>query len=90
VSKHLKTKLLAGTSSPHDERDATIFQHASIAIATTDWEGRFEQCNPAYCDLLGYSMQELLAVNFAALVHPDDRAVNMRELERLKSGELGN
>jgi PAS domain S-box-containing protein len=71
-----------------EERYEKIFQNASIGIAITDWDGRFEQCNPAYCQLLGYTAQELLTLNFAALIHPDDREGNLREIARLKSGEL--
>jgi PAS domain S-box-containing protein len=70
------------------ERYEKIFQNASIGIAITDCDGRFEHCNPAYCQLLGYSMQELRALDFAALVHADDRAANLRAINSLKSGEM--
>lgn len=56
-------------------------------IAITDWEGVFEQCNPAYCDLLGYTEEELRRTRFLSLVHPDDQELNREKLQQLKSGE---
>jgi PAS domain S-box-containing protein len=71
-----------------DERYTKIFQNASLGIAITDLQGRFEHCNPAYCHLLGYSLAELQALNFEALIHPDDRPSNWREVTRLVAGEV--
>jgi PAS domain S-box-containing protein len=67
-----------------------VFENASPGIAITDWEGRFEQCNPAYCRLLGYTEQELRQLHFTALVHPDDQRANLAEINRLKAGEVAS
>jgi PAS domain S-box-containing protein len=71
-----------------EERFRKIFEHAATAIAISDWKGRFQQCNPAYCTLLGYSEQELRQIEFASLVHPEDREANLAELRRLQAGEV--
>ncbi len=67
-----------------------VFENASFGIAITDWNGRFEQCNPAYCRLLGYTEQALRQLDFTALVHPDDRRANLAEINRLKAGEVAS
>ena len=36
-----------------------IYENAATGIAITDLEGHFQQCNPAYCALLGYTEVEL-------------------------------
>jgi PAS domain S-box-containing protein len=71
-----------------EERFRKIFENAATGIAITDWQGRFQQCNPAYSTLLGYSEQELHAINFASLVHPEDRQGNLAELRRLQTGKV--
>ena len=82
------TQELSGSIRESEERFRKIFENAATAIAISDWQGRFQQCNPAYCTLLGYSEQELHEINFASLVHPADRQANLAELRRLQTGEV--
>lgn len=65
-----------------------VFEHAGMGIAITDWHGRLQLCNPAFCRLVGYALDELRELDFAALVHPDDRAANIAENTRLKNKEV--
>jgi PAS domain S-box-containing protein len=71
-----------------EERFRKIFENAATGIAITDWQWRFQQCNPAYSALLGYSEQELHRIDFASLVHPEDREANLAEIRRLQTGEV--
>lgn len=71
-----------------EERFRTIFRHALIGIAITDLSGNFLECNPAYCRLVGHSEEELKSIEFSTLIHPDDRAANVAEIERLRRGEV--
>lgn len=71
-----------------EDRFRKIFENAVMGIAITDWKGCFLQCNPAYCNLLGYTEEELYRIEFDALIHPEDREANMAEIHRLESGEL--
>jgi PAS domain S-box-containing protein len=82
------TQELSGSIRESEERFRKIFENAATAIAISDWQGRFQQCNPAYCTLLGYSEQELHQINFASLVHPEDREANLAHLRRLQAGEV--
>ncbi len=67
-----------------------IYQEATTGIAITDWQGAFQECNPAYYHLLGYSEEELRSVDFASLVHPDDREANLAQTRRLQAGEISS
>ena len=69
-------------------RFRSIFEHAGTGIAITDLEGRFLQCNPAYCELLGYTEAELRELNFKQVVHPADLAANLVEVDRLFAQEV--
>jgi PAS domain S-box-containing protein len=52
--------------------------------------GVFQECNPAYCDLLGYTEEELRSIDFVSLVHPDDREANLAQIRRLQAGEISS
>jgi PAS domain S-box-containing protein len=71
-----------------EQRFRRVFANAPTGIAITDWEGCILECNPAYGGLVGRAEADLLGENFASLVYPDDRAVNLAEMNRLKEGEL--
>ena len=71
-----------------EERFRGIYQHAGTGIATTDMEGRFLSCNPAYGAMLGYSEDELRQLDFLSLVHPEDRDANRAEIKRLAANEI--
>jgi PAS domain S-box-containing protein len=50
-------------------------------------EGRYLRVNPLVCEVLGYSMRELLETSFLDRIHPDDRLRTMREMENLLAGQ---
>jgi PAS domain S-box-containing protein len=71
-----------------EDRFRKVFEHAAIGIAIADGPGRFEQCNPAYCTLLGYTGEELRQMSLKELVHPEDLAANLELNRRLRAGEI--
>ncbi|HTP97272.1 MAG TPA: PAS domain S-box protein [Burkholderiales bacterium] len=64
-----------------------IFEQAAVGIVKTDELGRFVQVNRRMCDMLGYSREEMLALDFRQVVHPDDLTLNVEQHRRLTSGE---
>ena len=50
-----------------------IFEHAPVGIAVIDAEMRFVDANTAYCEMLGYTKQELLQMRSTDITHPEDR-----------------
>jgi PAS domain S-box-containing protein len=81
--KHFEEQLLAS-----EERFRGIFENAPTGISISDIDGNFVQCNPAYEKILGYQLEELRNASFTMLVHPDDRAVNLAQMERLVRQEI--
>ena len=55
-----------------EEQLAAIFNQAAVGIVQADLEGHFILTNQRYCDLLGYSRDELLARGIDEVTHPDD------------------
>jgi PAS domain S-box-containing protein len=65
-----------------------IYQQVATGIAITDWQGVFQECNPAFCALLGYTEKELRTIDFVSLIHPEDREANLVQVRRLQVGEI--
>ena len=56
-----------------ERRFRAIFDQAPMGIAVIDSHtGRFIQINQKYCDILGYTMSEVLKMDFQTITHPDD------------------
>jgi len=55
-----------------------------LCVAGTD--GFFKQVNPAFEQVLGYDLEEMLSRPIVEFVHPDDRDETAREIERLGQG----
>lgn len=60
-----------------EARFRAIFEQAGIGVALGDAEGRLIQANPAYCQIVGYSPDELAGVFFTEYTHADDREAEM-------------
>ncbi|MFO0805105.1 MAG: PAS domain S-box protein [Gemmataceae bacterium] len=71
-----------------EARFRNVFERAATGIGITDTDGRFLQCNPAYCSVLGRTEDELKSADLASLIHPDDRVENMSLLRKLASDEI--
>jgi PAS domain S-box-containing protein len=69
-------------------RFRNLYEHALAGITLSDWDGRFVACNPAFCDLVGYSEAELCGTHYAPLIHPDDRDGNALQVRSLYTGAV--
>ena len=65
------------------------FQLSSHAQGHADpATGRMVRVNRKLCELLGYSESELLALSYGQLTHPEDRAREQVEAQRLLAGDI--
>jgi diguanylate cyclase (GGDEF)-like protein/PAS domain S-box-containing protein len=55
-----------------EERFRAVYDQAGIGIARISVEGKLEGANPALCQMLGYTAEELIGRDFQDLVHADD------------------
>jgi PAS domain S-box-containing protein len=71
-----------------EERWRLTIDNAPVGIALVSLEGKFMRVNEALCRSLGYSTEELLALDFQQLTHPDDLDTDLHFLEQLVAGEI--
>jgi PAS domain S-box-containing protein len=79
-------KLAEEAIQQSEQKFHSMFTAAAIGIAITTPAGRYLHANEAYCRMLGYSEEELLAVDFLSLTHPDDVVHNLNLREEVLTG----
>jgi PAS domain S-box-containing protein len=72
------------------ERYQGIYEHAATGIYIADPSGRFQQCNPAYAKMHGYTEGELRKLSIRDLIYPEDWARHTPEMQHLLSGNISS
>lgn len=66
------------------------FEQAAVGIVRTDLERTIISVNRRFCEMTGYSREELLGSCLRQISHPDDRGKDAAARLRLLSGEIGH
>jgi PAS domain S-box-containing protein len=59
------------------------FEQTLVGVIVAGADMRLQEVNQATCDLLGYSREELLALTWADITHPDDVATDLARNQRV-------
>jgi PAS domain S-box-containing protein len=62
-------------------------ERAFAGIAEVDLRGRFLRANARFCEITGYSADELLNCGFGSITHPEDVGLDMDNFAALVSGQ---
>jgi PAS domain S-box-containing protein len=72
-----------------ESRFRALFEQATIGVAKIEAAtGQFVLVNQRYADIVGYSREELLSLDFQTITHPDDRPTDLLNTKRLASGQV--
>lgn len=70
-----------------EARFRAIFEEADIGIMLRDMQGYCLESNPALCDMLGYSSEELRGMQFTIFSHPDSVERDWKLFQELVAGK---
>ncbi len=70
-----------------EERFRVFFDNAPVGKCMTAPDGRLVRVNPEFGRILGYTLEEIQRINFAAITHPDDLAMSKECVRCLLAGE---
>ncbi len=70
-----------------EERFRIAFDNAVIGNAITSLDGKFLKVNRAYCNMLGYTENELIKLDMITITHPDDIQKSFDFSSKLFNGE---
>jgi PAS domain S-box-containing protein len=71
-----------------EQRFRNILNNVPIGVIYTDLGGNVKQTNPRFCELTGYSDDELRAMSAREYTHPDDLQQDIELSSKLVQGEL--
>jgi two-component system CheB/CheR fusion protein len=87
IARDISERLRAEQAGRASERHlAQLIAQTTVGIAETDFQGRFLRVNPAYCELVGRSAEELAGMRKHDITHPDDVPVYLQRLQALLAG----
>ncbi|MGV3485234.1 MAG: PAS domain S-box protein [Planctomycetaceae bacterium] len=69
-----------------ERRYRNSFQNSAIGIAQVDLDGRYLMANRRLCEIVGYTVEELLEMKFSDITHPDDLSQELALRQELLSG----
>jgi len=65
-----------------------VFEQAAVGVTRLSTEGRWLQVNETFCQLLGYSAEEIIGKHFQDFTSPSDRAQDEHYYQQLIQGEV--
>ncbi|MCB0751887.1 MAG: PAS domain S-box protein, partial [Ignavibacteriae bacterium] len=69
-----------------EERFRSIFTNSGSGIVITNNKNYFIEANPKFCELLGYTKDELLKMTFFDITYPDDIKKSKKVITELHKG----
>lgn len=66
----------------------SAFDSAAIGMALVSTQGRWLQVNESLCNIVGYSEEELLKIDFQTITHPDDLDLDLNNVQQLLDGKI--
>lgn len=86
VSEQKETERILQAS---EARFRGTFENAAVGMAQVTLDGRWLRVNERFCEITGYSTEELLAgMTFQDITYPDDLEEDLAQLDRMVRGEI--
>jgi PAS domain S-box-containing protein len=70
-----------------EARYRAVFDQVAMGVARVSLDGGFLEVNDRFCAITGYSRDEIIAMTFQAITHPDDLEPDLVRVNALLAGE---
>jgi diguanylate cyclase (GGDEF)-like protein/PAS domain S-box-containing protein len=67
-----------------------IFEQAAVGICTLSLDGKFLRVNQRFTKIVGYTHKELLDLSFQDITHPEELAINLKNIQNLVNNETAS
>jgi PAS domain S-box-containing protein len=88
AAKRILGMSIAGALRESEERFRATFEQAAVGINHAEPEGRFVRVNQKFCDITGYTREELLQRRCQDITHVADIDVDRSYVRSLLAGEI--
>lgn len=89
--RHMQFSLATSLSELRESeaRFRVVFEQAAVGVAQLDSAtGAFVRINQKYCDILGYTREEMLKIDFQRITPPEDVEIILSSMHELKAGTI--
>lgn len=86
LQRHLRERQIKES----EEKFRSTFRDAASPMAVASLDGMYLEANRAYCEMVGYEVEELSKLNVLGLTHPDDRSMSDEGMKDLVAGNREN
>ena len=73
-----------------ETRFRSAFEAAPHGMALVGLDGKWLKVNRALCTIIGYREEELLAINFQTITHPDDLKKDLARVRQVLAGKISS
>ncbi|HYW22171.1 MAG TPA: PAS domain S-box protein [Nodularia sp. (in: cyanobacteria)] len=73
-----------------EQQFRAAFHQAAVGIAHVGINGQWLLVNQKFCDIVGYTSQELQFLSFQDITHPDDLDTDLNYVNQMLAGEIAN
>jgi PAS domain S-box-containing protein len=87
IQVYLNKKAHQESLARSEARFRGAFEFSAIGMALASLEGNFMMVNRAFCEMLGYTEQELLSLTFVEVTEPDDLESNLSLIQETLEGK---
>ncbi len=71
-----------------EQRYRITFEEAPVGVTQTDLDGHWIHVNQRFCEIVGYTPQELIQLRWQDLTHPDDLEADEGGTRRMLEGKI--
>ncbi|MBD2337908.1 PAS domain S-box protein [Calothrix sp. FACHB-156] len=71
-----------------EQQFRATFQQAAVGIAHVGIDGRWLLVNQRFCDIVGYTFEELELLTFQDITYPDDLEADLNYIEQILVGDI--
>ncbi len=71
-----------------EQRFRVAFNQAAVGLAHVGMDGRWLMANQKLCEIVGYTQEEMLTLNYQTLTHPEDLPVDLEIGRRMFAHEV--
>lgn len=81
-------KLAEQALQESEERFRATFEQAAVGICHCSLEGQFLKLNQKFCELVGYTQEEILSRTWMDITHPEDLNLDWQYVRRVQAREI--
>ncbi len=78
----------SGGKPESEERFRATLEQAAIGVAHQTLDDKWVWMNQRWCEIVGFSKEELLSRNLSGLTHPNDREASAEFDRKVRGGQL--